>query len=368
VKRKMRTLKSLLLFAAVGVVICSCNSNTPLVSPADTDIAPPNVLPTATATITSVPEPTQTPTSTWHSLPKGLYLFFQYYDTQGLYALSISDRQITKVLDQHATSAVKMPDNQHIILLNEPEIKVLDLRDGTEIIPQLPTEFTVPYFVAFSPINEDTIWAAGYPNHNLPINGDGSFLHYYRSDGSFEFRVQGSRPVWSPDGNYVAYEQETYTSPPGSMTVAYIDITLLAIPCEASNNEPCRTIKLTNSSLKKEARKPSWSPDSQTLAYECSTTNYDETSNEPQDILKVAQDICIISLNGDGFRQVTKTADFFESYPLWSPVGNYLVFAGATSEYESNDLYLWDAISEEISNLTNTSDLSELPLFWWDNR
>ena len=102
--------------------------------------------------------------------------------------------------------------------------------------------------------------------------------------------------------------------------------------------------------------------------YECSTTNYDEASNEPQDILKVAQDICIIGVNGNGFRQVTNAAEFFESQPLWSPVGNSLVFAGAASEYESNDLYLWDANSDEISNLTNTSELSEAPLFWWDNR
>jgi dipeptidyl aminopeptidase/acylaminoacyl peptidase len=301
-------------------------------------------------------------------LPKGLYLFFQYDDTQGLYALSVSDRQATKVWDQHATNAVKMPNNQHVILINEPETKVLDLQDGSEITYQLPTEFTAPYFVARSPITKDTIWVAGYPNHSLPINGDGSFLHYYHSGESFEFRVQGNWPVWSPDGNYVAYEHETYTSPPASMTVAYADIALLTIPCEASNNELCRTVKLTNSSLKKQARKPSWSPDSQTIAYECSTTNYDEASNEPQDILRIAQDICIISLNANGFRPVTNTVDFFESYPLWSPVGNSLVFAGAASEYESNDLYLWDATSEEISNLTNTAELSETPLFWWDNR
>jgi hypothetical protein len=364
----MRTLKLLLLlFAAVGIAISSCYSNTPI-SPADTTIAPPTVSPSATATTTAVPEPTQTPTLTWHSLPKGLYLFFQYYDTQGLYALSISDRQVTKVLDQHAANAVKMPDNRHIILINEPETKVLDLQDGVEIIRQPPKEFTVPYFVAFSPINEDTIWEAGYPNHNLPINGDGSFLHYYRSDDSFEFRVQGSWPVWSPDGNYVAYEQETYASPPASMTVAYADIALLTIPCKASNNDPCHIIKLTVSSLKKEARKPSWSPDSQALAYECSSTNYDDASDEPQDILTVAQDICIISLDRNEFRQVTDTVDFLESYPLWSPLGDSLVFTGAPSEYEPNDLFLFDIKSEEISNLTNTTDLSELPLFWWDNR
>ena len=66
-----------------------------------------------------------------------------------------------------------MPDNQHAILLNEPEleVRILDLQDGSQIITQLRAEFTVPYFVAFSPVSEDTIWVAGYPNHNLPING-----------------------------------------------------------------------------------------------------------------------------------------------------------------------------------------------------
>jgi hypothetical protein len=328
----------------------------------------PTELTIITATLTTVPEPTETSKPTWHSLPKGLYLFFQYSDTQGLYALSLSDRQVTKVRDQHATSAAKLPDNQHIILINEPKAQVLALQDGSEIMHPLPTEFTAPYFVAFSPIDKDTIWVAGYPNHNLPINGDGSFLHYYLSDGSFGFRVQGSWPVWSPDGHYVAYEQETYTSPPASMTVAYTDIALLTIPCEASTNEPCRTVKITNSSLKREARKPSWSPDSQAVAYECSTTNYDEASDAPQDILMVAQDICIVGLNGNGFRQVTNTTDSFESYPLWSPVGDSLLFAGSSSEYESNDLYLLDIKNGEIRNLTDTPDLSELPLFWWDNR
>jgi len=226
----------------------------------------------------------------------------------------------------------------------------------------------VPYSITFSPSSEDIIWVAGYPNHNLPINGDGSFLYYYQSGNNFSFRVQGSSPIWSPDGKYVAYDEETYASPPMSMTVPYADITLLVIPCRASDTAPCRKIKLTNSSLAGEARKPSWSPDSQVLVYECSTTSYDETSNSPQDILTIAQDICTIRPDGGGLSRLTNTKDIFESNPLWSPIEDILVFAGASSQYGPNDLYLLNIQTKEISNLTNTSDLSEVPLFWWDNQ
>ena len=82
----------------------------------------------------------------------------------------------------------------------------------------------------------------------------------------------------------------------------------------------------------------------------------------------IAQDICVIGLNGSGFRQLTQTTDFFERYPSWSPTGASLVFAGASSSYGISDLYLLDIQSEKISNLTNTSDLSEIPLFWWNNQ
>lgn len=321
------------------------------------------------ATNTALPSPIMTPTPLWHIMPKGLYLFFRYDDDNmnGLYALSISDRQKIKILDEYINSAVKLPDNRHVILLDDPERIILDLQDGSTTVVQLPKEFADPYFIAFSPINDDLIWVAGYPLHNLPINGDGSFLYYYGSDKNLEFRIQGSWPVWSPDGKYVAYEQETYVSPPMSMTVPYADITLLAIPCRASTAEPCREMKLTHSSLAREARKPSWSPDSQLLAYECSTTNYDEKAG-PQDIFTVSQDICMFDLSRMGFRQLTHTSDFIESYPLWSPVGDSLVFAGAPSQYEFNDLYLLNIKNGEIRSLTNTSDLSEIPLFWWNNQ
>jgi hypothetical protein len=278
--------------------------------------------------------------------------------------LSTSNNKIIKVQDRSINNAIKMPDNQHVVLFSDEETIKLDLRDGNKTAIQLATEFNNPFFIALSPVSDDVIWVAGYPGHTIPINGDGSFLYYYLSGTNLSFRIQGSWPVWSPDGRYVAYEQETYVSPPMSMTVSYADITLLTIPCKASNTEPCRERKLTHSSLAGEARKPSWSPDSQVLAYECSNIKYDEK----QDIREVSQDICIIGLHGNEFRNLTHTADFFESYPLWSPIDNSLVFAGASSEYELNDLYLLDIKSNEIINLTNTPNLSEIPLFWWDNQ
>ena len=326
-------------------------------------IPPSPTIPTSTAS----PPPSETATPSWVNLPKGLYLFFRYENKQGLYALSMSDQQITQVLDQYIGSAIKMPNNQHVMLLDGPQKIIMDLQNGSQTTVQIPQEFEHPYFVAFNPANEDVIWVAGYPLHGLPINGDGSFLYYYQS-GKFEFRTQGSWPVWSPDGKYVAYEEETYASPPMSMTVPYADITLLAIPCEASDSEPCRKLKLTNSSLAREARKPSWSPDSQILAYECSTTTYDETSSEPQDIMKIAQDICTIHSDGTEFKQLTDTPDVFEGYPLWTPFDDTLVFAGAPLQYEPKDLYLLNMKNTEILNLTNTVDLSEIPFFWWDNR
>lgn len=317
------------------------------------------------ATSTALPPPSATSTPSWVNLPKGLYLFFQYENKQGLYAFSIPDHQVTRVLDQYVSKVIKMPDNQHVILLDGPERIILDLQNGSRTTIQIPQEFEEPYFVAFSPTNDDVIWVAGYPLHGLPINGDGSFLYYYQA-GNLEFHTQGSWPVWSPDGEYVAYEEETYESPPRSMTIPVADITLLAIPCQASDVEPCHKLKLTNSSLAGEARSPSWSVDSQVLAYGCSSTNYDKNSAAPQDILTISMDICIIHRDGSGFERLTDTVDIFESYPLWSPVDNFLAFAGSDG-YQPTDLYLLNVKTEEISMLTNTPD-SEIPLFWWENR
>jgi len=359
-----------LVFLAVSCSSQSTSFPTTLPSSTITEQASPTlpILPSPSViTSTASPFPSETSTPSWVSLPKGLYLFFQYESKQGLYALSISDHQVTRVLDQYISKAIKMPDNQHVMLLDGPERIILDLQSGSKTTVQIPQEFEEPYFVAFNPANDDVIWVAGYPLHGLPINGDGSFLYYYQA-GNLEFHTQGSWPVWSPDGKYVAYEEETYASPPMSMTVPYADITLLAIPCEASDAEPCRKWKLTNSSLAREARKPSWSPDSQVLAYECSTTTYDETSSAPQDIMTNAQDICTIRSDGNGFNQLTNTEDVFESYPLWSPIDDSLIFAGAPFQYGPNELYLLNIKNQKILNLTNTSELSEIPLFWWDNR
>jgi hypothetical protein len=314
---------------------------------------------------TASPHPSETATPSWVNLPKGLYLFFQYENKPGLYALSISDHQVTQVLDQYIGRAIKMPNNQHVMLLDGPERIILDLQNGSTTTIQIPQEFEEPYFVAFNPSNDDVIWVAGYPLHGLPINGDGSFLYYYEA-GNLEFHIQGSWPVWSPDGEYVAYEEETYESPPMSMTVPVADITLLAIPCQASDVEPCRKIKLTNSSLAGEARNPSWSVDSQVLAYGCSTTNYDENSAAPQDILTISKDICIIHRDGSGMARITHTTDIFESYPLWSPVDDLLAFAGSDG-YQPTDLYLLNVNTKELIMLTNTPD-SEIPLFWWENQ
>ena len=367
---KLVSIVSFLLFLMV-----SCNSqgtSFPTALPSSTLIERANPTPTippspTIPTSTALPHPSETSTPSWVNFPKGLYLFFQYEGKDGLYALSISDHRVKQVLAQYIGRVIKLPDNQHVMLLDGPERTLLNLQNGSKTTVQLPQEFEEPYFVAFNPVNGDVIWVAGYPLHGLPINGDGSFLHYYQSD-QFEFRIQGSWPVWSPDGKYVAYEEETYASPPMSITVPYADITLLAIPCEASDTEPCGKLKLTHSSLAREARKPSWSSDSQVLAYECSTTTYDATSSEAQDIMTIAQDICMIHSDGTGFKQVTDTPDVFEGYPQWTPGDDSLVFAGAALQYQPKDLYLLDMKNKEIINLTNTVDLSEIPLFWWDNR
>lgn len=367
-------------YKIIGIVsvlflVVSCSSqgtSSPATFPSSTITAQASstlpILPSPSiATNTASLHPSETSTPSWVNLPKGLYLFFQYESKQGLYALSISDHQVTQVLDQYISRVIKVPDNQHVMLLDGPERILLDLQSGNKTNVQLPEEFEEPYFVAFNPVNEDVIWVAGYPLHGLPINGDGSFLYYYQS-GNLQFHTQGSWSVWSPDGKYVAFEEETYASPPMSMTVPYADITLLVTPCEAFGTQPCRKLKLTNSSLAREARKPSWSPDSQGLAYECSTTTYDETSSEPQDIMTIAQDICTIRSDGSGFKQLTDTEDVFESYPLWSPADDLLVFAGASFQYDPNDLYILNVKTGQGSNLTNTTDLSEIPVFWWDNR
>jgi len=298
------------------------------------------------------------PTKAWTDLPAGLYLVFEYRELDGLFAVSVPDGRVTKILDGGVYSAALMGDKKLAVISGVTEPQTVDLYDGEMAAIEAPREVDNPFQVAFSPTSADVIWVAGYPQHNLPINGDGSFLYYYHSGSHFGFMTQGGSPVWSPDGRYVAYEKESYLSLPASMPLPTSDIALLDVACIATRSGQCSERILTSSTTEAEARKPTWAPDSQSLAYECSVRD--------QDGGRLTQEICIIALDGSVPRKVSADGAIFEQSPVWSPRGDYIAVGGQVSRQNAADLYLIDVRTGSLTNITDTASLGETPLFWWN--
>ena len=131
--------------------------------------------------------------------------------------------------------------------------------------------------------------------------------------------------VWSPDGVRLAFE----VGPPGDIThqVFVID----AVSGQEISRFP--------------GEQPAWSPDSQEL------------------VIKSCAPECglwRVGFDGSGGRLITR--DSTDSYPTWSPQGNYVVF---TSRSRTGDweLYRLDLAEDEPIRLTNRPGSDTTPVF-----
>jgi TolB protein len=104
-------------------------------------------------------------------------------------------------------------------------------------------------------------------------------------------------PAWSPNGDVIAF-----VSTDGSLAIA------------PSAGGPSSRVSLPQGL---HASDPSWSPDSQSLAFGCNATN--EFTR-----------LCIVKRDGTGFRQLTDPTSDPAYHPAWSRDGNTIVFTSVS--------------------------------------
>jgi Tol biopolymer transport system component len=131
------------------------------------------------------------------------------------------------------------------------------------------------------------------------LNADGSGLRQL-TQGEGNFNV---RPVWSPDGNTIAY-----MSGPSPDEARKADIFFM----QADGSNPQA---LTHGGSKEVNCDPAWSPDGSEIAF-CSNRSG-------------SYELYIMNRNGTNLRQITYSLPDGVRHPSWSPDGRRIVFATA---------------------------------------
>ena len=162
-------------------------------------------------------------------------------------------------------------------------------------------------------------------------------INWITKNSIFEIKKE---PVWSPDGNYIAYV---------SNKLGNDDIWIIK-----ENGGEVK--QLTGSELNESA--PSWSPDTKKIAYQI----LDKGKNK----------ISIISIDGKDSEVLISDDDskpelsFNESAPKWSPDGKLIAYTSNQSgKYE---IWLYDVLTKAKKRLTYTKGISGSPAFSPDGK
>ena len=173
-------------------------------------------------------------------------------------------------------------------------------------------------------------------------------------------------PVWSPDGEYLAFAADVqHVSTYGNTSINQMDLFLVQTEC-LSNPTSCaqRIQPITNMGRSASATMPSWSADSESIAFRCAFMPVQE-----DDVLSDYQtDICTVNRDGTNLLNITNTPDINETRPVWSDVGSLLAYTAQSfqaDQYEyDDDIYIVSIPDGTLLFHSNTVDTDERFQFW----
>lgn len=359
-----------LILVALLLVGCGSLPTVPVTAPPPTSsvtpilasTATPTVAPTVTTANIATPRPTATvtenytPVSVWAGLPNDEYIVYQVDETD-TYVASL-DGAINTLIPDVRGYYLQVDDvfKRLIYSLAEPGLWSYEFEIGSQVRIPIPEQVDDVFSPVWSPASsENLVFVSGYRLHNLPINGDGSFLYVAAPDGTAQLIVQGADPVWSPDGKRIAFSHADYGFSEAGLPEPDTDLYLLDTDC-LPDPAACQLVELTALEPEAAAYKPSWSADGTSLVFECllPTAVFDERQS----------DVCLIEVEGSGLRNLTETEGVDETGPMWSKDGLYIGYTVTDPSTRYQDIVIYSVSDGKAANMTNSANQSEELIGW----
>jgi Tol biopolymer transport system component len=323
-------------------------SATPALIPATERTASPIQLQTFTPTA----PPTATPTAIdpRSQLAAGQYVLYVTLD--GLFAASL-DGAVRVPLSRaiRTLTAALSPDGDTVAFSNDSQLELLDLGTGGGG-PLGPRSYAL-LDITWSPDGQALAVASGANDESASLywvsRTTGERARLTHAD-TFERSI-----AWSPDGRWLVFASDLGKLEPGggaaaSVTELYLmDTGCLSAPasCEAAVQP------FTTPGRQQGSDDPAWSPDSQSVVFRCGFLADEVFQAE----------LCEQTLADGTFTRLTQTPED-ESDPHWSPDGRYLAYTRTNAETGLHEVFVLDAATGAVRNVTDTPEMDESLIGW----